>query len=126
MRDRIYSPTEPERWFDLGCWIDGHWGQYGPDRLIDIAIAEGWEPEGAEELVTCAQARLGDIGTSRDTFERLCEQFEHMTEADVLEAIVELSEEAETYLNTLVPDSHLFGWHDGEFFLQPNQWWDET
>lgn len=20
---------------ELGCWVDGHWGQYGPDHLAD-------------------------------------------------------------------------------------------
>jgi len=25
---------------EAGCYIDGHWGQYGPDRMADLA--EGW------------------------------------------------------------------------------------
>ena len=32
-------PVEP------GCYIAGHWGQYGPDRLADIAEGFGWTPE---------------------------------------------------------------------------------
>lgn len=27
-----------------GCWVDGHWGQYGPDHLADRASELGWEP----------------------------------------------------------------------------------
>lgn len=27
-----------------GCWVDGHWGQYGPDHLADRAEELGWEP----------------------------------------------------------------------------------
>lgn len=27
-----------------GCIIDGHWGQYGPDRLADVAEEFGWQP----------------------------------------------------------------------------------
>lgn len=25
-----------------GCWVDGHWGQYGPDHLADRASELGW------------------------------------------------------------------------------------
>lgn len=25
-----------------GCYIDGHWGQYGPDRLAEVAEGFGW------------------------------------------------------------------------------------
>lgn len=27
-----------------GCYIAGHWGQYGPDRIADVAESFGWEP----------------------------------------------------------------------------------
>lgn len=26
-----------------GCYIAGHWGQYGPDRVADVAESFGWE-----------------------------------------------------------------------------------
>lgn len=31
-------PVEP------ACYIEGHWGQYGLDRMAEIAEAFGWEP----------------------------------------------------------------------------------
>lgn len=27
---------------ETGCYVDGHWGQYGPDRLAEQAEAFGW------------------------------------------------------------------------------------
>lgn len=27
-----------------GCYVDGHWGQYGPDHLADRATEFDWEP----------------------------------------------------------------------------------
>ncbi len=43
-------------WAELGCWIDGHWGQYGPDRLVSIAVMHGWDvsPDD-DELVLMAR-----------------------------------------------------------------------
>lgn len=29
---------------ETGCYVDGHWGQYGPDHLADRAEGFGWEP----------------------------------------------------------------------------------
>lgn len=29
---------------DTGCYVEGHWGQYGPDHLADQAEGFGWEP----------------------------------------------------------------------------------
>lgn len=30
---------------ETGCYIDGHWGQYGPDRLAEIAEGFDWVPD---------------------------------------------------------------------------------
>ena len=110
---------------DAGCWIDGHWGQYGPDRLVSLAVTEGWDvnPDD-DEFVAMAQARLDDIGTARTTFEDLCEQHGY-TESHALECITDLSTEAEQYLNDQCPEGYSFGWHDGEFYLQSTEWWEE-
>jgi len=113
-------------WAELGCWIDGHWGQYGPDRLVSIAVMHGWDvsPDD-DELVLMAQARLDDIGTGRTAFEELCEKH-GLVEDHALECIVSLSEDAEQYLNDQCPDGYSFGWHDGEFYLWDDDDWKET
>ena len=53
-------------WADTGCWIDGHWGQYGPDRLISIAVTQGWELEGDDAALAAARAHLrpAPVGSS--------------------------------------------------------------
>lgn len=28
---------------DAGCWVDGHWGQFGSSRVIQIAHEFGWQ-----------------------------------------------------------------------------------
>lgn len=117
-------------WADTGCWIDGHWGQYGPDRLISIAVTQGWELEGDDAaLAQIAFTRLDEIGPRGDEAERLVQAFadEHdVLDCDVFTFLVELADEAETWLNDQCPEGFAFGWYDGEFFLQPNEWREET
>lgn len=124
-------------WAELGCWIDGHWGQYAPDRLIRIALNEGWRAQGPEDelLADIACTRLDEIGSRADTTAALCNQwiarfgrFEHAIDAEgeVLSFIPELSDECEQWLNDQCPEGYNFGWHDGEFFLQSTEWWEEN
>jgi len=37
--------------------------------------------------------------------------------------VIETADDAEVYLNTLVPDGYSFGWSDGEYFLANDAWW---
>ena len=130
MTERIILTTGPDNWAELGCWIDGHWGQYGPDRLIAIAIAEGWELEGDDAaLAQMAYARLDCIGSRDDAPLATLIAAWVATHADmetaidpegeIISFICELSEEALEYLNSICPDGYLFHWHDGEMFLSP-------
>jgi hypothetical protein len=100
---------------EAGCWIDGHWGQYGPARLVQLAIAYGWDDEEASELATKHLASMGpsdDEGLTDDEYEALVG---HGGAAD----------DAEDFLNeSVAPDGYLFGWHDGEFFLWSNEDWE--
>lgn len=113
-----------------GCLIDGHWGQYGVDRLIDFAADLGWEPEreGDRILLDVARQRLANMGPRLGDFD----QHEWITfhgkdhdedyEADIIEQVIWLSEEIEDWLNNQLPDAATdlgfrFEWYDGEFFL---------
>jgi hypothetical protein len=85
-----------------GCWIDGHWGQYGVVRLCEIVEAHGG-PSLLRYDVDVAMA--GDV------------------ERDV-DAETWAADDAERWLNDHVaPEGFLFGWFDGEFFLAPLGWW---
>lgn len=130
MTERI-NFTNDTGWGELGCWIDGHWGQYGPDRLISIAVAQGWGPAEDSEaspievalLVELAQDRLDDIGTSRTTFEDRLARFGR-TEGWYFDEQPDLADEVENWLNSICPEGYSFGWYDGEFYLQSDEWFE--
>jgi hypothetical protein len=99
---------------ESGCWVEGHWGQYGPDHLADKV--EGiWEPE------TC----LDDPREIRRIIDLIetwgYDKHEHVR--DVIASFWELRSEAtdaiEQFLNEHTPDGWMFHWRDGEFFLSP-------
>jgi hypothetical protein len=88
---------------DAGCWVDGHWGQYGPVRLCDIAQAAGW---GGNPLPYNADQAMDMDYDQRDEWEG------------------EAADQAEAWLNEHVaPAGFMFGWHEGEFFLWSDVQW---
>lgn len=95
---------------DAGCWIDGHWGQYAVGRLVEIAVAYGFSDLDAADLATRHLASISPsdaVGLTDDEHERL----------------VDAADDAEAFLNTLVPDGFWFGWDDGEFLLVSEDAW---
>jgi hypothetical protein len=88
---------------DTGCYIDGHWGQYGASRLLriadDILGADFYEqalrsaPEECQPHNSC----VDEIGG--------CEE------------VSWVADDAEAALNDATPDGLVWHWHDGEFFL---------
>ena len=98
---------------DAGCWVDGHWGQYGPARVIEVAGDYGFDHPKAASLASRHVASMGPSDSPDLT-------------DDEYEAMQWASEEAESYLNEHVaPEGYAFGWQDGEFFLQSEEWWSE-
>ena len=94
-------PVEP------GCYIAGHWGQYGPDRLADIAEDFGWEPGKWSD----------DPRAIRDVIDTL-ELWGHDDAVPSLwELHVDAADDIETWLNDRTPGHHYWMWHDGEFYL---------
>lgn len=104
---------------DAGCWIDGHWGQYGTARLVQIAAAYGYvdHPSGALSAMTdLAEEHLASMGPSDSP---------GITD-DEHDALMDSADEVEAWLNTYVaPTGHYFGWHDGEFFLWSDEQWED-
>lgn len=91
-----------------GCWIDGHWGQYGPDRMAEIASSFGrvpWEP--IDDVRVCR--RLAELADSRD---QRCTwifwEYFHGADDRTLE-----------WLNDNTTNG-FWSWHDGELFLVSN------
>lgn len=105
---------------DAGCWIDGHWGQYGVAREISIAASYGFvdtSPEDAGDLVDIARRHLSSMGPSNSP--------------DITPDEYWLLNECEDFItqwltDRVAPEGYSFGWHDGEFFLQSEEWWNES
>lgn len=98
---------------DVGCLVDGHWGQYGVAKMIQIAADYGYADAWAQEL---AAQKLATMGPS--TAEPLSDDDE--------EKLSDAADAAESWLNDYVAaDDYCFGWHDGEFFYQSVDWFDE-
>lgn len=84
-----------------GCYIDGHWGQYGIGRLLTVAESFGW---------------VNANNVNED----------NQNDFD-LEFVVDLADEAENWLNdNIAPSDASFGWFDGEFYLWSNKDWSEV
>lgn len=122
-------PTTTERYRVLvnghavepGCWVDGHWGQYGPDHLADRAEELGWEPGSWAE----------DPRAVRNIIETI-EEWGYGKYDDVQNVIGALwgltftgADDIETWLNEHTDEGYSWGWHDGEFYLWPTETWEE-
>jgi hypothetical protein len=98
------------------CLIDGHRGQYGTADVINLARNCGFE------LTEADQQDIADATTDYGT-----------TATDY---VIEIADRAEAYLNSRIesartsdklprdPSSFEFGWHEGEFFLANEAWWE--
>lgn len=97
---------------DAGCYVDGHWGQYGSARMIQVAEQFGYEDV---EVGAIAEKHLSSMYPS--TSDTLTDD-EHDILMDALDV-------AEQWLNEHVaPEGYSFGWHDGEYFLWSNEEWE--
>ena len=98
---------------DAGCWVDGHWGQYGSARLVEIAEGLGY---GDMYVIGLAHKHLASMGPS--TSDGLTdEEYQILADAD---------DEVTGWLNEHVaPEGYSFGWYDGEYFLWSEETWAE-
>lgn len=103
---------------EAGCYIDGHWGQYGIARVIILASEMGWTDNDAEaeQAVELAEKHLASMGPS-DSPDLTGDEWEQlMYDAD----------KAEEWLNdNKAMDGYSFGWEDGEFFYMHSSWWND-
>lgn len=98
---------------DAGCWIAGHLGHYGILRVVEIAAEHGMGVS-ADDARAMTAYREGNLVT--DANGGLIDQYE---------IVVDLSDEAERWLNdNVAPEGFTFGWHDGEFYLWSDDDWN--
>lgn len=98
---------------ETGCYVDGHWGQYGTARVVEIATDLGWDSPSDLEL---ASRHMASSGPS----------MEPDITPDEFESLDGASDDAEVYLNSITPAGYSWGWSGGELFLWPDHAWAES
>jgi hypothetical protein len=89
--------------FQPGCYIDEVRGRYAVAMLVRMAVEHGWQLE---------QQDFDDL-----------DAYEVGEDPDTHYAVVPLFDDAEDYMNTLAPEGYTFAWHEGGFYLWPNEEW---
>lgn len=108
-----------------GCWIDGHWGQYGPARLCQIALELGWNDDIATEMPFQIQSRSTADLVEQKLASMSPSEIDEPTDSEE-EEIIWASDVAEAWLNNnIAPEGFSFGWFDGEFFLWADAQWED-
>lgn len=87
---------------ETGCYVDGHWGQYGPDQAIEVAESFGHEREPTDDPRIIRH--FADMG---DCWEHLADVY-HWADDGTIE-----------WLNAVTDPDHTWIWHEGELFLIP-------
>lgn len=117
-----------------GCYVDGHWGQYGASRVLRIADdllgtdyikqadkVRECEQCGAQEMVSDREhlSSVGCMGDRSRTHSWVKPEGMMTDEYPSGEFVSDLADEAEAELNAAT-DGGCWGWEDGEFFLRPD------
>ena len=97
---------------EAGCYVDGSWGQYGIAHMIFRAKEFGYDDE---EAIALASKHLDSMHGHNEGLS-----------TDEYWLLGDYTNEAEAWLNeNAAPEGFYFGWLDGEFFLQSEEWWEE-
>ena len=88
---------------DVGCYVDGHWGQYGSMHLVEQF------------------ADLGKLSVVEREALEAWQPYPNMVEPteDQVEIVLELADRVEAELNDVLPSGVVALWFDGEFFISP-------
>jgi hypothetical protein len=108
--------------------IDGHWGQYATARLVEIAAGYGYPGEADQADAKAILHEMAYPGSGDAAVQLIVSGLpaEPAPHDDPWEHIIDAADSAEAWLNdNIAAEGHAFGWHDGEFFYMPNEWWDE-
>jgi hypothetical protein len=98
---------------NAGCWLEGSRGWTVTPAVIDIAVSYGFVLDEEAKAALDAYRDDGGMGLPMDS--------------NVPEIVHDVADEAETYLNdNVAPLGYTFGFHDGEFHLQADTWWEEV
>ncbi len=105
---------------ETGCVIDGHWGNYGLARMLEITDDILGTAFHAEAATLYANTPPIIIVPTSDGFSYKdgplpTEPWDGFT----FEFLNEIADDAESALNDATPEGFVWHWHDGEFFASP-------
>lgn len=101
------APVSPEKWSEkeVGVLIDSIHGWRGYLIMVHIALAHGWIATPGDESIITAVRDDKLVVSQAVAWQDLCDE--------VLD-----------WMNDhLAPEAFQFGWFDGDFVLQSEQWW---
>ena len=100
---------------DAGCWVDGHWGQYGVARMVELAEDYGYDDAEVIDIAARHLSECSHPGTDANLTD------------DEHEILFDAVDRVETWLNDQVaPEGYSFGWSDGEFMLWSDASWQDA
>lgn len=105
--------------YNLGTYVDGHWGQYAVARMVEIAHSVGYgETEGpAADLVDIATRHLATMGPSDAP----------PISDDEWETLEWSADEVTDWLTErLAGGGTSFGWYEGELHLWADVDWEQV
>lgn len=114
-------------WVNPGCHVEGWWGQYAADRVVVLAHQCGWD-SGDRRAVQYCVGRIEYVASQDSSWEAEFPDGYELVYADQVDC---LEQAATDYLNSLLPtnpdgtQSHLWGWHEGEYYLLTIEEWEE-
>lgn len=98
---------------DAGCYVDGTWGHYTTARMIEIARTFGY-------------ADAADIDLAERKLAAMMPSMAPQLSLDDEEKLSDAADRTEQWFNdNVAPDGYYFGWYEGEFFLQNEEWWQQ-
>jgi len=99
-----------------GCYIDGHWGQYGPDRLAEIC--EQFDLDVTDDIDPRRWRFLAESDDPDDIAYEVIPglRTKPISQDDAWERHTESADTLENMLNDVTEGGH-WSWEDGEFFL---------
>ena len=90
-----------------GCWINGDIGHYLSAEIILIAEDYGWKDSKA---IDAAYRYWGN----------------DPNDENIAEYVYDAADDAIAWMNeNVAPEGYTFDYHEGEFFLMPDSWFEE-
>ncbi len=115
------SPAEAEK--AQGCWLEGSRGWTASGELVNIAAHQGMPLSDDDRALVDAYLgrHEGDLTLPSGDVVSADDLDEYVTGQGAI-----ADQAAQWLTDNVAPDGWSFGWYDGEFFLQTDEWWQEA